>query len=96
MEKAHIIKELNACGDVFEGVLGLYYRLFYFMEDEGFLDPLNEIHLGALHYVYLPVIEEKLKVWSSAWSHHWMRITRSSPIRICGSLGNYKTHEVLN
>ena len=76
--------------DVFEGVLGLYYRLFYFMEDEGFLDPLNEIHLAALHFVYLPVINEKLKIWSSAWSRHRMRTTRSSPIRlwVSGQLQN--------
>ena len=76
--------------DIFEGVLGLYYRLFYFMEDEGFLDPLNEIHLAALHFVYLPVINEKLKVWSNAWSRHRMRTTRSSPIRmwVSGQLQN--------
>ena len=66
--------------DVFEGVLGLFYRLFYSMEDEGLLDPLNEIHLAALHYIYLPLINEKLKVWSRAWSRHRMRTTRSSPI----------------
>lgn len=76
--------------DVFEGVLGLYYKLFYFMEDEGFLNPLNEIHLAALHYVYLPVINEKLEVWSCAWSHHRMRTTKSSPIRmwVSGQLQN--------
>lgn len=34
--------------DVFEGVLGLYcYKLFYFMEDVQFPDPLNEIHRAA-------------------------------------------------
>lgn len=54
--------------DVFEGVLGLYYRLFYFLEDERFLDPLNEIHPAALHNVYVPVINKKLKVWSCAWA----------------------------
>ena len=52
------------------------------MEVEGFLDPLNEIHLAALHYVYLPVINDELKVWSSAWSRHRLRTTRSLPIRI--------------
>lgn len=36
--------------DGFESVLGLFYRLFYFMEDEGLPDPLNEIHLVALHH----------------------------------------------
>ena len=53
--------------DVFESVLGLFYRLFYFMEDEGLLDPPNEIHLVALHHIYLPLINEKLKVWIREW-----------------------------
>ena len=35
--------------DVFEGVSALYYKLFYFVEEEGFVDPLNETHLPALH-----------------------------------------------
>lgn len=65
--------------EVFEGVLGLYYRLFYFMEDQRFLSPLNEIHLAALHYVYLPVINDN---WSRAWSSHRMRTTRSSSLRM--------------
>lgn len=33
--------------DVFEGVSGLCYKLFYFMEDVQFLDPLNETHRAA-------------------------------------------------
>ena len=41
---------------------------------------MNEIHLAAVHYIYLPLINEKLKVWSRAWSRHGMRTTRSSPI----------------
>ena len=42
--------------DVFSGVLSYFYHIFYFMEDEGILDPLNDLHLPALHYVYLPQI----------------------------------------
>ena len=68
--------------DVFDGVLCLYYNLFYFLEDQGLLDPLNEAHLAALHFVYLPIINDKLQVWSSAWSHHRMRTTRSTPIQM--------------
>ena len=68
--------------DVFDGVLGLYYKLFYFMEDEGLLDPLNEIHLTALHYVYLSKINDKLHVWNRAWSHHRIRTTRRSPVQM--------------
>ena len=42
--------------DVYEGVLSMYYQLFYFLEDEGMLDPFNTLHIAALHYVYLPKI----------------------------------------
>lgn len=38
--------------DVFNAVLQLYYRLFYFLENIGVLDPLQPLHIYALHYVY--------------------------------------------
>ena len=37
--------------DVYEGVLSLFYQMFYFMEDSEILDPMNDIHIAALHYV---------------------------------------------
>ncbi len=39
----------------------LYCRLFYYLEDSGCLDPLNDIHLFELHYVYLARINKTLK-----------------------------------
>ena len=45
--------------DVYEGVLGLYYELFSFMEQELIMDPLNECDLAALHFVFIPLINEK-------------------------------------
>ncbi|CAB3995481.1 uncharacterized protein LOC110446871 [Paramuricea clavata] len=76
--------------DIYEGVLGLYYRLFYFMEDQHILNPLNDIHLAALHHVFLPKINNQLEVWKQAWSTHRMRTTRSSPLRmwVAGQLQN--------
>lgn len=76
--------------DIYEGVLGLYYRLFYFMEDQHILNPLNDIHLAALHHVFLPKINNQLEVWKHAWSIHRMRTTRSSPLRmwVAGQLQN--------
>ena len=40
--------------DVYSGVIKLYYRLFYYMEDSSLLDPINERQLYALHYIILP------------------------------------------
>lgn len=76
--------------DVFTGVLSYFYDLFYHMEEEGILDPLNEIHLGCLHHVYLPKINEKLKFWSNAWMTHRLRTTKSSPLKlwVAGQMNN--------
>ena len=48
--------------DVFTGVIHLYYQLFYHMEENRVLDPLNESHLFCLHYVFLPRINKHLKL----------------------------------
>ena len=42
--------------DASQSFIGLYERLFHFMESHHYLDPLNEVHIYALHYVYLPRI----------------------------------------
>ena len=39
--------------DMHKGVIVLFYKLFYFMEEQGILDPLYEFHLWTLHYVYV-------------------------------------------
>ena len=46
--------------DVYQGVLAVYYQLFYFMEDEGILDPFNDLHVVVLHHVFLHKIQESL------------------------------------
>ena len=56
--------------DVYSAVLQLYYRLFYFLENIGVLDPLNPIHLCTLHYIFLPRIEQSLQSFSSGWNEH--------------------------
>ena len=68
--------------DVYTGVLSYYYTLFYFMEDEGILDPLIDSNITALHYTFIPKINEKLDIWSNAWAGHRMRTVRSSPRRL--------------
>ena len=63
--------------DVYQGVLAVYYQLCYFMEDEGFLDLLNDLHVVVLHHVFLHKIQEKLEMWNRAWSQHRVRTVRS-------------------
>ena len=46
--------------DMHKCVTSLFYRLFYFMESQDILDPLDEKHLYALHYIFIPRINKAL------------------------------------
>lgn len=41
---------------------------FYFMEESGILVPTDELHLFALHYVFLPRINDALQRWMLAYN----------------------------
>ena len=56
--------------DSFQSVLQFFYRLFYYMENTGILDPLNEYHLFALHYVFVPAINHALEVFTNSSNNH--------------------------
>ena len=51
----------------------LFYRLFYYLEYNHLLDPVNEKHLFALHYVFLPRINKAIKDFKNAWNYHGVR-----------------------
>ena len=75
--------------DVYTGVLNFYCILFYYLEDNGILDHLNDRHLAALHYTFIGKINEKLNFWKEAWAHHRIRTAKSSPIALWVS-GQYE------
>ena len=59
--------------DMHRCVTQLFYRLFYYMEHEDLLDPINEMHLFALHYIYLQKINIALHQFSQGWNSHGIR-----------------------
>jgi len=59
--------------DVYQGVVGLYYALFNYLEKVNILDPDNDTHLFCLHYVFIPRINRHLEMWRAAWIKHPMR-----------------------
>ena len=59
--------------DVYDGVLYIYYSLFYHLEGCGVLDPTSESDLFALHYVYKPRINRHLSVWKEGYLRHHIR-----------------------
>ena len=64
--------------DMHRRVTLLYYRLFYHLEHEGILDPLNERDIYALHYVYKPRIERSLDEFCAGWNNHGIRTEHCS------------------
>ena len=53
--------------------ISLFYRLFYYLEVNDILDPINECHLYALHYIFIPRINRSLQEFVSAWNNHGLR-----------------------
>ena len=57
--------------------------MFQFFENSNALDSLDEVHLWALHYVYLPRINASLDEFKSQWNHHGLKTTgHQSPLAL--------------
>ncbi len=60
-------RDMHQCATV------VFYKLFYYMEHHDLLNPLNEQHLYALHYVFIPRINRALSDFRQGWNHHPLR-----------------------
>ena len=64
-------------------VIQVYQKLFPYLEQDGLLDHLNEWHLLALHYIYIPRINNALKSFIEGWNDHCIRsYNNQSPLQI--------------
>ncbi|CAB3995673.1 Retrovirus-related Pol poly [Paramuricea clavata] len=69
--------------DVYSGVLCFFARTFTRLEDNQLLDPLNELHLFALHYIYIPRINKCLQEFKSQWKNHPLSSERNrTPLQL--------------
>ena len=50
------------------------FETYFFLKNERLLDPLNEVHMCALHYVYMPRINKALDEFSNDWKYHLLSI----------------------
>eukprot|EP00794_Sanderia_malayensis_P014733 gene14733-16268_t len=57
-------------GEVKRNVVGRYQNIFYFLENNDLLDPLDEIHLYALQFVYIPRVNRALDELQQDWAFH--------------------------
>lgn len=56
--------------DLFTGCTSFFYHTFMYLEEHGYLDITNQLHLFALHYVYLPRINRHLELFKRGWDMH--------------------------
>lgn len=56
--------------DVYRSVGVVFRDTFCQLEEEGHLDPLNEIDLFCLHLVFLPRVNAALKSFCNPWNNH--------------------------
>ena len=63
--------------DLHRCVTVLFYRLFYYLEHIGLLDPVNEMHIYALHYVFLPRLRKAQEEFREAWNSHLIRTAQN-------------------
>lgn len=59
-------------------VTSTFYRLFYYLERNDLLDQINEHHLFALHYIFLPRINRSLQQFQNTWNNHGIRTERGN------------------
>ena len=59
--------------DMHRCVTSIFYRLFYHLEENELLNPIDNVQLYALHYVYKPRINRSLQQSVEAWNNHGVR-----------------------
>ena len=59
--------------DTWMGFTNTYYELFYFLEEQGIINPDQEEDMWALHFVYLPRINIDLSLFMHQWNRHGLR-----------------------
>lgn len=59
--------------DLFICCVSFFYFLFHRFEAEGLIDHDCDSDLVALHYVFLPVIQQQLNQFREGWCHHRLR-----------------------
>ena len=69
--------------DVYVGCTSYFYDLFCEMEDKNYLNIENPKHLWALHYIFLPRINDFLQRFARSWNAHSLSSERGkSPLQL--------------
>ncbi|XP_028409238.1 uncharacterized protein LOC114531821 [Dendronephthya gigantea] len=76
-------------------VVSKFKNVFMYLETSGLFNPLSEIHLFCLQYVYLPEINNSLEELTREWNYHGLTTESKKTPRqlwIAGMLSNSATN----
>ena len=59
--------------DVFHGCILIFYYVFWYLEENGYLEIDNELHMFCLHYVFTPRINRHLDLFRNGYDNHPLR-----------------------
>jgi len=59
--------------DMHRCATSMFYRLFYYLEENELLNPVKNIDVFALHYIYKPRINQALQQFTVAWNDRGVR-----------------------
>ena len=64
-------------------IVTYYKNVFYYLEERQLLDPLDEITLFVLHFIYCPRINQSLNELTNSWNNHPLSTMHNrSPIQL--------------
>jgi len=56
--------------DIWSCVTSNYYNALHSLEEDGFIDLSNEIHLFCVQYVFIPRLRSDLQHFIDSWNNH--------------------------
>lgn len=91
--KYHTFRIERLWRDVWCAVTTIYYSVLHSLEDDGFIDLSNNMHLFSCHYVFLPRIQASLDAFHDGWDNHPIRTEGNMTPNQLWEMGNIQ-HEV--
>ena len=80
--------------DLFTGCVSFFYYLFYYMEEVKLIDVNDQCDLYALHFVFMPIIQNHLDMFRAGWANHQLRTEHNrSPLQLWTMGFQYATSE---
>ena len=63
--------------DLFVGCASIFYCVIVYLEEYGYLDISNSLHLYVLQYIYVPRINRHLELFWNGWDNHPLSTERN-------------------